>query len=209
MKESNFFYAVNPTDFVLEPGKITEIIGRSGSGKTTFLNILAGLLSPSEGTVYFDDTDIYSLDDKALSSLRNQYFGVIPQGQTGLDSLTVLENVKLPYAIYHKDGAVDDYALGLLERVDIAHLAEAYPSELSGGEIRRLAIARALVMKPAVIFADEPTGDLDDENTEVVLKLFREIADEGTAVLMVTHEAEAKRYADGIFRMNQGTLTKE
>ena len=206
MKEANFFYAVNPTDFVLEEGKITEIIGRSGSGKTTFLNMLAGLLSPSEGKVTLDETDLYSLDDKALSVLRNQHFGVIPQGQTGLDSLTVLENVKLPYALYHKDAGVDERALELLEQVDIAHLAEAYPSELSGGEIRRLAIARALIMNPSVVFADEPTGDLDDENTQTVLKLFRKIANEGTAVLMVTHETEARQYADFIYKMSAGNL---
>lgn len=209
MKQENFFYAVNQMDFTLEPGKVTEIVGRNGSGKTTFLNMMAGLLSPSEGKVFLGDADIYSLNDKELSKVRNRNIGVIPQGQTGLASLTVLENVKLPYALYHKDRACDAYALEVLEKVGISELAEVYPNELSGGELRRLAIARALIMKPSIVLADEPTGDLDDENTEVVLALLRRIADEGTAVLLVTHEAEAAKYADEIYRMNAGDLRKE
>lgn len=211
--EANFFYAVNPTDLTLEPGTLTVIMGRSGSGKTTLLNMLAGLLAPSEGNVFLEEAgapkDLYALSDKDLSILRNAHIGVVPQGHTGLDSLTVLENVKLPYALYHRDDGADAKARELLEKMDIAHLAEVYPSELSGGEVRRLAIARALVMEPAVLLADEPTGDLDDENTEVVLKLFREIADRGTAVLVVTHESGSKRYADRVFRMDAGTLRPE
>ena len=215
--EANFFYAVNPTDLTLDPGTLTVIMGRSGSGKTTLLNMLAGLLAPSEGKVLLenpavegggngDTKDLYSLPDGELSILRNRHIGVVPQGHTGLDSLTVLENVKLPYALYHRDDGADARARELLEKMDIVHLAEVYPSELSGGEVRRLAIARALIMEPAVLLADEPTGDLDDENTEIVLKLFREIADRGTAVLLVTHESGAKRYADRVFRMDAGRL---
>ena len=206
LKEANFFYAVNPLDFTLEQGKVTEIIGRSGSGKTTLLNMLSGLLSPSDGSVVLDENDIYSLPDKELSALRNEHFGIVPQGHTGLENLTVLENVLLPYALYHKDNGAEKRAFELLERVDILNLAEAYPSELSGGEVRRLAIARALIMNPEFVFADEPTGDLDDENTESVLQLFRELADDGTAVLLVTHEAEAKKIADIIYKMNSGNM---
>lgn len=208
LKESNFFYAVNPMDFVLEKGKITEIIGRSGSGKTTLLNMLSGLLSPSEGRILLDERDIYSLSDKELSVLRNEHFGVVPQGHTGLENLTVLENVLLPYALYHKDNKAEKRALELLERVDISQLAQAYPSELSGGEVRRLAIARALIMQPEFIFADEPTGDLDDENTVAVFELFRELADNGTAIMLVTHEAQAQNYADIIYKMNVGNIEK-
>ena len=207
--EANYFYAVNPLCLELEAGTLTVLVGRSGSGKTTLLNMLAGLISPSEGKVFLEDRDLYALPDKELSVLRNARIGVVPQGHTGLDSLTVLENVKLPYALYHKDDGADAYAAELLEKLDIAHLAAAYPSELSGGEVRRLAIARALVMKPDILLADEPTGDLDDENTETVLQLFREIADAGTAVLMVTHETGAEKFADRVCRMNAGDLTEE
>ena len=133
---------------------------------------------------------------------------MIPQGQTGLHALTVLENVKLPCLMYGVP--VDDgEAEALLEQVDIAGLRDAYPSELSGGEMRRLAIARALIRRPGILLADEPTGDLDDENTKAVLSLLRHTADTGAAVLLVTHEREAAAYADRVFRMSGGVLSRE
>ncbi len=206
---ANFFYAVQDTDFTLEAGELCMITGRSGSGKSTFLNMLAGLLEPSGGRVSYDDTDIYTLDDKKLSRLRNTNIGVIPQGQTALSAMTVLENVKLPYLLYSKpDEKIDKYAEELLETVGISDLKNSYPNELSGGENRRLAIARAMIMRPAVIFADEPTGDLDDENTKTVFELLKKTAKSGTAVLLVTHENDAAEYADRAYRMNGGVLTK-
>lgn len=206
-KGRNFFFAVQETDFLLTAGKLIEITGRSGSGKSTLLNMLAGLLEPTTGRVLLDGTDVYALDDAERSRLRNRSIGVIPQGQTGLHSLTVLENVKLPSLMYEKTPVSDEWALALLERVGIAHLKDVYPNELSGGELRRLAIARALVMKPGVLLADEPTGDLDDENTRAVLSLLRQTADEGTAVLLVTHESEAAAYADEVYKMSDGVLS--
>ena len=202
---ANFFYAVEKTDFRLLAGSLTEITGRSGSGKSTFLNLLAGLLEPSEGHVYLDEIDLYSLADGPRSEVRNRNIGVVPQGQTGLHSLSVLENVKLPCLLYG-ESVSDETALELLERFDIASLRDSYPNELSGGEMRRLAIARALIRRPAILLADEPTGDLDDENTAVVLRELRRAANEGTAVLLVTHEQEAAAYADRIYRMEKGVL---
>lgn len=205
---SNVFYAVKETNLVLAAGTLTEITGRSGSGKSTLLHMLAGLLAPTAGRVLLDDADIYALDDEARSRLRNEKLGVVPQGHTGLRSLTVLENVTLPCMMYG-EAVPDDKALALLERVGIAHLKNAYPNELSGGEMRRMSIARALIKNPPVLLADEPTGDLDDENTHAVLRLLRQSADEGAAVLLVTHEREAERYADSVYRMNDGILTSE
>lgn len=208
-KGRNFFFAVQETDFALTAGQLTEITGRSGSGKSTMLNMLAGLLEPTTGRVFLGGTDIYALDDAERSKLRNRSIGVIPQGQTGLHSLTVLENVKLPSFMYAKEPCADEHALELLEKVGIAHLAGVYPNELSGGEMRRLAIARALVMRPEVLLADEPTGDLDDENTTAVLELLRRCADEGMAVLLVTHEREAAAYADAVYKMSEGVLAAD
>ena len=205
---ANYFYAVEKTDFVLPAGKLTEITGRSGSGKSTLLNMLAGLLAPTDGKIFMDGTDLYSLNDAALSALRNRSIGVIPQGQTGLNSLTVLENVLLPCSMYG-DAADEKRALELLERVGIAKLRNACPNELSGGEMRRLAIARALMRSPSVLLADEPTGDLEDENTAAVLTLLRQCADAGTAVLLVTHEREAAAFADTIYIMQEGRLHLE
>ncbi len=202
---SNYFYAVSKTDIQLENGCLTAITGRSGSGKTTLLNMLAGLLEPSEGSVFIDDEDIYKMDDKRLSALRNAKIGVIPQGQTGLASLSVLENVMLPFYMYQK-GDVEKKATELLASVGMAELKNAFPTELSGGENRRLAIARALINDPDVIFADEPTGDLDDENTKTVLEILRAAADSGKAVMLVTHENDALGYADKVYRMDGGVL---
>ncbi len=204
-KQSNVFLAVKETSLTLEPGQLVAVTGRSGSGKSTLLNMMAGLLKPTAGRVWLDDTDLYALEDKERSRLRNQSFGIIPQGQTGLSSLTVLENVKLPFLLYGEE-APEERALALLEEVGIGNLANAYPNELSGGEMRRLAIARALIREPGIILADEPTGDLDDENTKTVLTLLRQAADRGAAVLLVTHEGEALPYADRVYRMNDGVL---
>lgn len=205
---ANFFYAVDKAELSLSSGTLTEITGRSGSGKSTLLNMLAGLLEPSEGKVFLDDTDLYALADAPRSALRNRSLGIIPQGQTGLHSLTVLENVKLPFLLYG-ESVSDAEAMERLEEVGIAALRDAYPPELSGGELRRLAIARALIRRPPVLLADEPTGDLDDENTAAVLQLLRAAAARGAAVLLVTHDREAAAFADRIYRMDRGVLRPE
>lgn len=131
---------------------------------------------------------------------------MISQGQTGLFALTVLENVLAPAAIYGETSSLEGRAKELLEEVGIADLADAKMSELSGGEMRRMAIARALIMDPEIIFADEPTDDLDDENTKAVLELLQKTARKGKSVLLVTHEASAEQYADKIYRMDAGSL---
>lgn len=203
--QANYFHAVKGVSLGLRRGELTVLMGRSGSGKTTLLHMLSGLLTPSEGVVRLGDADLYSMDDEALSRLRNEKIGVVPQGRSAIDSLTVLENVLLPGAMY--GGGDEGQALRWLEALDIAHLANARPSELSGGELRRMAIARALAQNPAVLLADEPTGDLDDANTRRVLGLLRDAAHrEGTALLIVSHDAEAARCADALYRMDAGTL---
>ncbi len=207
-KLSNVFLAVKETSLTLRAGQFTEITGRSGSGKSTLLHMLAGLLAPTTGRVLLGGADFYALDDAERSMLRNKSVGVIPQGQTALRSLTVMENVKLPCTMYG-DAVSDDAALELLERVGLAALRGAWPNELSGGELRRLAIARALLRKPAVLLADEPTSNLDDENTHAVLRLLRQCADEGAAMLLVAHEREAAEYADRVLRMSDGVLAAE
>lgn len=204
-KGTNIFTAVKSLSLTLEKGKVTVLMGRSGSGKTTLLNMLSGLLTPTKGKVLLDDEDIYSLDDKRLSALRNYCFGVIPQGQTALHSLTVLENILLPYTLYG-DEPDEEYARRLMEELDISPLADVRPAELSGGELRRMSLARAVIRRPDVIFADEPTGDLDDENTRRVFDFLKRLAGEGAAVFIVTHENEAKTYADVLYKMDGGTL---
>ncbi len=205
---TNRFQAVKQTDFQLLDGEVAVMTGRSGSGKSTLLNMIAGLLVPTSGKIYIDDVDIYSLSDKELSKFRNTKIGVIPQGQTALHSLNVLENVCLPCTLYGEE-MPESFAMELLERLDIADLRDVMPSELSGGEMRRMAIARALIKKPSVILADEPTGDLDDENTKVVFEFLQSVAKEqNSAVFMVTHENDGANYADRLYNMNAGTIAE-
>lgn len=185
-KGSNVFTAVHETDLTVSGGILTEITGWSGSGKSTLLHMLAGLLQPTAGQVLLDGTDLYRLPDAKLAKIRNQKIGIVPQGQTALRALTVLENVVLPAQFYGSAGNPEKRAHMLLEKVGIAGLADVRPDELSGGERRRLAIARALIMQPGVLLADEPTADLDDENTRMVLRLLRQCADDGLGVLLVT-----------------------
>lgn len=214
-KDSNVLEAVRETSLTLEPGSFTVLAGYSGSGKSTLLNMLAGLLAPTKGHVYLDDQDIYALDDKELSLLRNSRYGIIPQGQSALGSLTVRENILLPVTLYvskkneDEKKAAKEYAKELMERTGILELKNERPSELSGGEIRRMAICRALINRPDIIFADEPTGDLDRENTEVVLKLLKDIAKEGCAVFLVSHDRDVYPYADRLFMMEKGEVKCE
>ena len=198
--------AVKPLDFSLESGELVEITGRSGSGKSTLLSMMAGMLVPTGGSICIDDTDIYSMKEEERSRLRNDRIGLIPQGHTALRSLTVLENVMLPFVLYHRETPPEDRAKELLQKVGLFDMKDERPNALSGGELRRMAVARALLMKPEVLLADEPTAGLDDENVELVMELLRSAADEGASVLLVTHENEARKYADRVLAMDGGRL---
>ena len=198
--------AVEPVGFEISGG-LTVILGRSGSGKTTLLNILAGLLAPNTGSVKYDTADIYALSDSELSDFRSRHIGYIPQGHSLVGSLTVEENILLPAALAGEPQK--EYAQILIEELGLGGLKNAYPKELSGGEIRRAAIARALINSPEVIFADEPTNDLDDENTRQVFGLLKKAAEQGKTVIAVTHDSSAADYADNVYRMDAGVLTKE
>ena len=176
------FTAVHPLDIGLEERQLTLVSGHSGSGKSTLANMLAGILTPTAGHVRLDGTDLY------------------------LRALIVLDNVVLHSILYTKDEAPVDRARELLDAVGLGDLADAAPTELSGGELRRMAIARALLMDPAVVVADEPTAGLDSANATAVLTLLRDAADRGTAVLVVSHEAEAQRFADRSYVMEDGHL---
>ena len=217
--DSNRFYAVRRADLVLEPGKVTVLTGRSGSGKTTLMNMMAGLLTPDRGMVRVDEQDLYAMQDDSLSKLRNRHFGMIPQGADVLPELTVMENILLAQGIYKRRSEVppvnaddreslsfQDTADRLLEQMEISHLAQVQAKELSGGERRRACIARALAVGAEFVFADEPTSDLDDENMRIILAMLRKTADQGSAVLIVSHDMEAQEYADLRYRMDGGII---
>ncbi|MDR2433557.1 MAG: ABC transporter ATP-binding protein [Treponema sp.] len=200
------FNAVNRANLSVEPGDFISVIGRSGSGKTTLLNMGAGLLNPTGGTVFFEGKDIYTLRDKDMSFLRNQKIGYVPQGQSLLSNFTVFDNVCIPWFLFRRGGDAEGRAFILLERVGISHLAASYPKELSGGEMRRAAIARALINEPRLLIADEPTSDLDAQTTVEIMNLFKAVAREGTAVLIVTHELDTLAYGNKTYLMDTGNL---
>lgn len=274
------FDAVSHVDLTIDAGEFVAIVGRSGNGKSTLINMVAGLVRPSSGTVRVDGREVTELSDKELSLLRNRTIGFVTQSQTLLGNLTVLDNVVLPATMFpdalpfmeaeNKDDAAaqkqnnmaetepcieseadngpasdenstesstepDPFmpdviapitgtdqslysALGqpdvlterakhLLTQLGVADLADSYPRELSGGEMRRVSIARALMNQPKLLIADEPTGDLDQESTDIVMQLLRSQADNGTAILMVTHDPDALEYADKVYRMDAGVLS--
>ena len=211
-KDSNILHAVTQATLTLEPGMMTALSGPSGSGKSTLLNMLAGLLPPTTGQILLDDTDLYSLEDKKLSLLRNRHLGVVPQGQTALQALTVLENIMVPCQLYagrkkENYSELKDRAQQLMIRADIRELENEMPSELSGGELRRMAVVRAMLMSPEIILADEPTGDLDEENTAIVMELLKSHARSGGTVFIVTHDKQAREYADKLLEMRKGTIS--
>ena len=204
------FNAVDNVDLSVAPGEFISIIGRSGSGKSTLLNMSAGLIMPTAGNVFFEGADIYQFGDREISLFRNEKIGFVPQGQSLLSNFTVLENVCIPWFLYRRDvkeaGDPAERAHALLEKTGIGNLAGAFPKELSGGEMRRVAIARSLVNNPSLLIADEPTNDLDFETTAEVMKLLSAIAGEGTAVLIVTHELDTLSYGNKTYAMNNGKL---
>ena len=171
------FYALNNVNFTISNGQFISIVGCSGSGKSTLLSIIAGLLSPSGGDVIIDGQSVCGLSDSEISGIRSTKIGYIPQGQSLLPNLTVLDNVCLPHSFTKQNDSVKDRAINLLKQFGIEELSDSYPGCLSGGERRRTVIARALINEPQLLLADEPTSDLDHENTEEVIRILKGIAE--------------------------------
>jgi putative ABC transport system ATP-binding protein len=193
----------------IEPGQLTAVMGPSGSGKSTLMHILAGLDRPTSGSVKIDGIEITTLGDDALTKLRRQHIGFIFQFFNLLPMLTARDNILLPLTIA---GAKPDpeFFDNLVDRVGLADRLEHRPSELSGGQQQRVAIARALVSRPTVVFADEPTGNLDSRTSGEILTLMRSSVDEyGQTTVMVTHDAKAAAMADRVLYLADGEIVKE
>lgn len=186
----------------IQKGKFVAILGRSGSGKSTLLNILAGLDKPLEGKVYIDGTDIFHLSEEKRTLLRREKIGFVFQAYELLYSLTVTENIRLPEL-----EANADYVGELLEALGIRQYETCYPDQLSGGEQQRVAIARALINHPPILFADEPTGNLDSKTERIVVDLLKNLAEKyGTSILMVTHNEDLVKDADRVIRLEDGEI---
>ena len=163
--------ALDNVDFSITSGQFLAITGRSGSGKSTLMNIMAGLTNPTSGTVTLNGKDIFSFSDTELSLYRNATVGCLPQVSSVLPSLTVLDNVRLPFHLSNRKGSSEKRAHTLLEMMGIGELADRKPKRLSGGQMKRVAIARAMMNKPDFLLVDEPTGDLDTQTTEEIMQI--------------------------------------
>ncbi|MFF3845992.1 ABC transporter ATP-binding protein [Streptomyces sp. NPDC002328] len=194
-------------DLTVRAGEITALVGRSGSGKTTLLHILGLLAAPDRGRVLVGEADMSGLGDGALADVRRRRIGFVFQAYSLLPQHSALRNVLLPHAGPRARG--EERARGLLDRVGLAGRARHAPGELSGGEQQRVALARALINDPPVVLADEPTGNLDEAAERVLLGLFRELADEGRAVVLVTHDPAVSDAADVVHRLDSGVLAPE
>jgi putative ABC transport system ATP-binding protein len=200
--------ALRGVSLEIQPGSFTAIMGPSGSGKSTLMHLLAGLDRPSGGSVAIAGTEIGKLDDTDLTKLRRDKIGFVFQAFNLVPVLTAEENVRLPLTLAGRDdgGRVDQ----LLEAVALADRRTHRPAELSGGQQQRVAVARALASEPAVIFADEPTGNLDSTTSAEILALLRRAVDEfGQAVVMVTHDATAAAVADRVIFLDDGHIVAD
>ncbi len=194
--------ALHRVSVTIQKGEFVAILGRSGSGKSTLLNILAGLDKPLEGKVYIDGTDIFHLSEEKRTLLRREKIGFVFQAYELLYSLTVTENIRLPEL-----EANADYVGELLEALGIRQYETCYPDQLSGGEQQRVAIARALINHPLILFADEPTGNLDSKTERIVVDLLKNLAEKyGTSILMVTHNEDLVKDADRVIRLEDGEI---
>ena len=195
-------------DLSIKKGEFAAVIGPSGAGKSTLLHILGGLDTPSKGKVDFEGRDIYSLNDKALSKIRNSRIGFVFQFYHLLPEFNVLENVMMPALISGEGAGLKDRALQLLDEAGLAARVAHFPAQLSGGEKQRVAIVRGLINSPALLLCDEPTGNLDSKTGEEIVALIKRISVKNKmSVVLVTHNVELAKAADKVYHLRDGLLT--
>ncbi len=202
----NIRYVLNKTNFEAPVRSLTAITGPSGSGKSTLINLLGGLDVPDSGRIKIAGNEITGINETERTIFRRKNLGIVFQFFNLIPTLTVKDNLRLPLELCQLNA--DDTALmSWLERFDLQDRANDYPDILSGGEQQRIAFIRAAIHRPKLVLADEPTGNLDEKQGQLVLNLIRRIADEGTCVIMVTHNRDAALYADRHFQLTHGKLT--
>ena len=208
---TNEVHALRGIDLTIGRGELVAIMGTSGSGKSTLMNMLGCLDSPTAGSYELDGVRVDGLDRNELASIRNQKLGFVFQGFNLLPRTTAIENVELPLLYDRRPVKRDTKALATaaLERVGLGDRLDHQPSELSGGQQQRVAIARALVTSPALILADEPTGNLDTRTTVEVMSLFQELNEQGVTIVLVTHEPEVAVYTKRIVEVRDGRVVRD
>ena len=202
--------ALDGVSLTIEKGEFVAVVGQSGSGKSTMMNVLGCLDIPTRGDYFLDGTDVRELTDKALSRIRNKQIGFIFQQYNLIQSLSVLENVELPL-IYQGIDPIDrrDMAMEALKRVGLADRYRHKPTQMSGGQLQRVAIARAIATKPPIIMADEPTGALDSRTGLEVLKFLQQLNKEGSTVILITHDNGIAATARRIVRLADGKIVED
>jgi len=204
-------HALRGVDFEVHRGEMVAIMGASGSGKSTLMNIVGGLDYPTAGTYTLDGIQVQELGKNKLADIRNQKIGFVFQGFNLLSRTSAVENAELPL-LYDRTGSRKkprEQALKALALVGLADRADHHPNELSGGQQQRVAIARALVTDPAIVLADEPTGNLDSRTTVEVMSLFQDLNARGITLLIVTHEDEVAEYAKRIIELRDGRIIRD
>ncbi|MGL5614965.1 MAG: ABC transporter ATP-binding protein [Sarcina sp.] len=202
--------ALNGVSLTINDGEFLAIVGPSGSGKSTLMHIVGGLDKPTSGEVLFDDKDISKYKDKEMSKFRNSSIGFVFQAFNLENTQTALENVMMPL-IFSGMGSSErkKKAMEALDKVELAHLAKHRPNEMSGGQRQRVSIARAIVNDPKIIFADEPTGNLDSKTGKNIMDLFYNLNDKGYTIIMVTHNQEEADKARRVVQIKDGNITSD
>ena len=199
---------LHDVSFSIEQGEFVAIMGPSGSGKSTLMHILSFLDRPTTGIYEFEGKNITGFDDEYLASLRNEKIGFVFQSFNLLARTSVLDNVKLPL-LYSKKKDHDSLAKKALASVGLSHRLQYFTNQISGGEKQRVAIARALVCDPAVIFADEPTGNLDSKSGNIVMEILQKLNNSGRTIILVTHEMDTANHAKRIVRLKDGNIVSD
>ena len=204
-------FALSGVSFSVERAELLALMGSSGSGKTTLLNLLSAIDVPTSGTVEIDGANIGTMSEKELTAFRREKIGIVFQFFNLMPTLSVIENVMLPSLLLKKNpNAIEARAKELIERVGLSHRLHHQPFQLSGGEMQRTAIARALMNNPAIIIADEPTGNLDSKNAEQILALIRTLAEEERKTFIIaTHSKEVSEIADRTIVLKDGKVIEE
>ncbi len=202
--------ALNEVSFEIEKGEFVSVMGPSGCGKSTLLNIIGMLDKPESGSYEFQGEEVSKLNEKGRTLVRKNNIGFIFQNFNLIDELTVFENIELPL-IYNKVGASErkQRVNELIEKIGIAHRSSHFPQQLSGGQQQRVAVARALITRPPLILADEPTGNLDSSHGNEVMELLCELNEEGTTIVMVTHSSHDASYSDRTINLLDGQVVSQ
>ncbi|MCY3414680.1 MAG: ABC transporter ATP-binding protein [Candidatus Heimdallarchaeota archaeon] len=206
---SEVVHALQNINLKLYEAEMILLYGPSGSGKSTLLNVLSGLDNPTTGSLKFMGEDITEWPQTKLTNLRRKHVGFVFQAWELIDSMTAVENVESP--LYPEKIATNELrtdAITLLRRLELLDREYHYPKELSGGEQQRVAIARALIKKPKVIFADEPTGNLDSETGHLIMRLLKTVCRQGTTVIIATHDDSLREYADRVISLHDGKMSE-